>query len=142
MATLYQHYRYNFNLCSKQPKSTASIFTRTSQYKIINVFYLNKMLFAFKKVTTPLLSCCKSKDEKPIYLFFECLVTQNLWKQFRSLCRHKLIIPKLTPQSAIFGFLESNHKSDMFINHILLISKLYKHNSRDSSSVNFYFLKF
>ena len=99
-------------------------------------------MFAFKKVTTPLFSFCKSKDEKPVYLFFDCLVTQNLWKQFCSLCRHKLIIPNLTPQSAIFGFLESNHKSDMLINHILSISKLYKRNSRDSSSVNFYFLKF
>ena len=123
-------------------QATASTFTRISQYKIINVLYLNKRLFAFKKVTTPLFSFCKSKDEKPVYLFFDCLVTQNLWKQFCSLCRHKLIITNLTPQSAIFGFLESNHKSDMLINHILSISKLYKRNSRDSSSVNFYFLKF
>ena len=99
------------------------------------------MFFIFKKVTTPPYSFYKSKDETPILLFFDCLVTQNLWKQLCSLCRHKLIIPNLTPQSAIFGFLESNQKSEMLIKLILLIFKLYIYNSRDSSSVNIYFLK-
>ena len=77
------------------------------------------MLFVFKKVTAPLCSFCKSKDETPIHLSFDCLVTQNVWKQLCSLCRHKLIIPNLTPQKAIFGFLESNYKSEMLVNHIL-----------------------
>ena len=123
-------------------KVTVNTFTRKFQYKIINsLLCLNKTFFVFKKVTTPLCSFYKSKDKTPILLLFDCLVTQNLWKQLCSLCRHKLIIPNLTPQSAIFGSLESNHKSEMLIKLILLIFRLYIYNSRDSSSVNIYFLK-
>ena len=122
-------------------KVTVDTLTRMFHYEIMNVLYLNTMLCAFEKVTTPLCSFCKSKDEAPIHLFFDCLVTQNLCKQPCSLCRHKLIIPNLTLQSAIFGFLESNHKSEMFVNLILLIFKLHIYNYRDSSSVNIYFMK-
>ena len=118
-------------------KVTVDTFTRMFQYEIINVFYLNK-IFVFWKVTTPLYPFWKSKDKTPIYLFFDCLGTQNLWRQLcclplsGSLCINKLIIPALILQSVIFGFLESNHKSEMLINHILLIFKVYIYNSRDS----------
>ena len=115
--------------CLMRRKVTADIFTRMFQYKMINnVLYPNIipniMLRAFKKVTRPLCSFRKSKDETPIHLFFDCVATQNLWKQHCLLCRHKSIIPNLTPQSTIFGSLESNHKSEMLVNFILLIFKL------------------
>ena len=68
---------------------TFDTFTRMFQYKIINVLYLNEMLFVFEKVTTSLCQFCKSKDETPIHLFYDCIVNQNLWKQLCLLCRHK-----------------------------------------------------
>ena len=47
------------------------------QYKILNnVLYLNKLLFKFRKVTSPLCSFCKSAEETIIHLFSECLSTQ------------------------------------------------------------------
>ena len=49
-----------------------------------NDLYLNKFFFFLKKkVTRPPFSLCKSKDETTIHCFFDCLVTQNLWKQLR-----------------------------------------------------------
>ena len=106
-------------ICLMPRKVTVDTFTSMFQYQIIAVFYLNKMLFVYKKVTTPLCSFWKSKDKTPIYFFFDCLVTQNPGKQLCSICRNKLIIPNSTPQSAIFVFFESNYKSKMltyFIN--------------------------
>ena len=50
-------------------------------------------------------------------------------------------IPNLTPESMIFSFLESNHQSEMLINHTLLIFKLYMYNSRDFGSVRIHFVK-
>ena len=95
------------------------------------------MLFVFKKVISPLCSFCKSEDETPLHLFFECTLTQNLWKQLSSFCRQRLNIPTLTPQSAIFGFYEPQNKNEILINHLLLIFKLYLYNARESNKVNF-----
>ena len=68
---------------------TVRTFTRMFQYKIINNnLYLNKMLFVFKKVTTPLCSFFESNDETPIHFFFDYLATQNIWKQLCSLTLH------------------------------------------------------
>ena len=99
------------------------------------------MLFIFKKVDTPLCSFCKSKDETPLHIFYDCIVTQCLWRQLCSLCRHKIVIPELTPQSDKFGFLESDLKNDILINHILLIFKLYVYYCRNSGSTSFLILK-
>ena len=99
---------------------TVDTFTRMFQYKTINVLYLNEMRFVFEKISTPACSFCKSKDETPIHLFFNCIVFQNIWKQLYSPSRHKLIIQNLTRQSSIVGFLESNHKSEMLINLLLI----------------------
>ena len=52
-----------------------------------------------------------------------------------------MILPELTPQSAIFGFLESNHKNEVLINHLLLIFKMYMYHARDSNSVSIDILK-
>jgi len=109
-------------ICLLPRKVTIDTFTRSFQYKIINnVLYLNKMLFVFKKVISPLCSFCKSEDETPLHLFFECTLTQNLWKQLSSFSRQRLNIPTLTPQSAIFGFYEPQNKNEILINHLLLI---------------------
>ena len=112
-------------ICLMPRKVTVDTFTRIFQYKIINnILYLNKKLHIFKKVYSPLCSFCKSNDETTLHIFFECTVTQNLWGQLCLFCRKKLKFPNLTPQSAIFSFLESN-SNEIRINHILLIFKLY-----------------
>ena len=52
------------------------------QYKILNnVLYLNKLLFKFRKVKSPLCSIYKSAEETIIHLFCEFLCAQYIWNQ-------------------------------------------------------------
>ena len=44
---------------------------RVFQYKILNnILFVNKMLFKFRKVESPLCSFCKAEDETCIHLFY------------------------------------------------------------------------
>ena len=144
--SLFETYLDWKKICMMTRKTTVDTFTRMFHYKIINnVLYLNKMLFVFKKFDSPLCSSCKVQDETPLHLFYDItlffLVTRHLWKQLCSLCSHRIVIPKLTPQSAKFGFLDSNHNNEILINHILLIFKLYIYRCRDSGAISILNLK-
>ena len=62
---------------------------RIFQYKLLNnILYLNKMLFKFGKVTSPLCSFCKLEDETPLHLFYFCSKTQILWNHLQQLFLH------------------------------------------------------
>ena len=56
--------------------------------------------------------------------------------------QNNLILPASTPQTAIFGFLDSASSNSIFknnkvfINHILLIVQLYAYKSREKKFVN------
>jgi len=52
-----------------------------------------------------------------------------------------MVIPEITPQSAILGFLDSNHNNEILINHLLLIFKLYIYRSRESGAISIHNLK-
>ena len=53
-------------------------------YKLLpNVLDLNKMLFKFGNIGSPLYSLCSLKDGLPYYLFYECSNTNYLWNQPR-----------------------------------------------------------
>ena len=46
---------------------------RVFQYKLLNnVLYLNKMLFRFGKIDSPVCSFCKMIDETPLHRFYNC----------------------------------------------------------------------
>lgn len=52
------------------------------QYKLINnVLYVNKMLFKFGKISSPLCSFSKTNDETLFHLFFECIRTDHLFHE-------------------------------------------------------------
>ena len=52
------------------------------QYKLLNiVLYLNKMLFRFGKIDSPLCSFCKMTEETPLHLFYNCIKRKLLWDQ-------------------------------------------------------------
>ena len=54
------------------------------QYKLLNnVLYLNKMLFKFGKIDSPLCPFCKMIEETPLHLFYNCIKTKLLWDQLR-----------------------------------------------------------
>ena len=56
---------------------------RVFQYKLLNnVLYLNKMLFRFRKIDSPLCSC-KMIDETPFHLFYNYTKTKLLWDQLK-----------------------------------------------------------
>ena len=49
---------------------------RMFQYKLLNVLYLNNMLFSFKKVDSPHCSYCNEEEEILLHLFHSCLKTK------------------------------------------------------------------
>ena len=54
------------------------------QYKILqNILYLNKALFAFGKIKTPLCSFCHSYDKAIKHIFLECICLKQLWNHLR-----------------------------------------------------------
>ena len=109
---------------------------RAFQFKLLNnVPCLNKMLFKFGKSGSPLSCFCNLKNETSYHLFYECSHTNSLWNQLRHFLSNSLNIPPLTPQSAIFGFI--NQKENfLIINQLLFIFKFYIYNSRSNCKLN------
>ena len=67
---------------------------------------------------------------KITHLFCDCAITQCLWKKLQFKLKDDLTAFPLTPQAAIFDFLEANCQSYLIENHILHIPKLYIYKSR------------
>ena len=91
------------------------------------------MLFTFGKIKTPLCSFCYSYDEAINHIFLECTCVKQLWNHLRLFLTNDISFPILTPQTAIFGFINGMENSVYKIkNHILLIFKLHVYKSRES----------
>ena len=89
---------------------------RIFQYKILNnVLYLNENVFRFKKISYPLCSFYQSENETPIHLFHGCIKTNLLWYWYKlkKSLKTKIDLPVNTPQSAIFGFLNSRDQKKL-----------------------------
>ena len=98
------------------------------------------MLFKFGKSGWPLYFFYNVKDETPYHLFYKCSHTISLWNRLGHFLSNSLNIPLLTPQNAIFGFI--NQKENfLIINHLLFIFKFYIYNSRSSRKLNIEFLE-
>ena len=73
-------------------------------------------------------------------MFYECDRVICLWSDINQWFQNNLILPTLTPQTAIFGFLDYTNNDSIFENnkclrnHILLIFKLYVHKSIEKTS--------
>ena len=104
---------------------------RLFQFKILhNILYLNEKLFDFRIVTSPECSFCMSEEETVIHLFYHCRHTQLLWNQLTNFFSNCLTLPQITPQSAIFGFLDIVQNIFLITNHLLIIFKNYIYNAR------------
>ena len=111
---------------------------RVFQYKILNnILFVNKMLFKFRKVESPLCSFCKAEDETYIHLFYRCTKTSILWRQLQGFFSTALDLPNILPQSAILGFLNDALQHKLLLNHILLIFKNYIYKARENKNFNF-----
>ena len=95
----------------------------------------NETLYKFGKNVSPLCFFCMEEPESPIHLFHSCTKTNFLWTQLHSF-QNVLIVPPITPQSAIFGFID--HKVNYhLINHTILILKYYVYKTRENGSLDF-----
>ena len=119
-------------------KATANSYLRCFNYKIINnVLYLNKKRFHFGKTQSPLCSFCHTEAETTLHIFHKCSATKILWNQLLLFFETHLDFPDLTPQAALFGFVnESDNNLNILQNHILLIFKLYVYQSRERGVLN------
>ena len=115
---------------------TLDSYSRFFQYKILNnVLYLNKKLFKFRQLTSPLCSFCKLSDETVLHLFYECNIILNLWNELDLFFENEFTLLDLTPQAAFSGFLKVNSELLLIQNHLLLIFKISIYNSRRSKSL-------
>ena len=115
---------------------TLDSYSRSFQYKIlINVLYLNKNLFTFRKSTSLLWPFCKLYDKTVLHLFYECDVVQNLWNELDLFSENDFTLFDLTPQAPFLRFLNVDSKPLLIQNHLLLIFKKYIYNSRRSESL-------
>ena len=80
---------------------------------------------------------CRLQDETINHIFVECKFAIKLWSDLRHYCQSSFVIPILNPQSAIFGFFETDPDLVILLNHILLLYKYYIYSSRDSSKLSF-----
>ena len=75
-------------------------------------------------------------------MFYECDCIKCLWSDLVQYFQNSLVLPTLTPQTAIFGFLDSKNsdynfkKNKLLINHILLIFKLYVYRPREKKFIH------
>ena len=115
---------------------------RVFQYKVLNnALCLNKHLYIFKLSDTKLCSFCNQEDETVINLFANCSKSKTLWNSLKEFFKDTINLPSLTPQSAIFGFLQTNQELFLIINYLLLLFKHYSYVSRCSKTISFTTLK-
>ena len=87
-------------------------------------------------------SFCNLYDEDLFHIFYECDRVKCLWWDLVQGFQNTLILPTLTPQTAILGILDSASNNSFFenneilINHILLIFKLYVYKSGEKKFIN------
>ena len=63
-------------------KVAANRHLRRFNFKIINnVLYLNKKLFQFGKIQSPLCSFCHTKSQTTLHVFHKSLVSKFFWNQ-------------------------------------------------------------
>ena len=102
--------------------------------------YLNKHLYIFKLSDTKLCSFCNQEDETAINLFANCSKSKT-WNSLKEFFKDTINLPSLTPQNAIFGFLQTDQELFLILNYLLLLFKYYLYVSRCSKTISFAALK-
>ena len=98
-------------------------------------------MFLFRTVSSPLCSFCNREEETILHTFYSCIFTKALWNDLKNSVEGFLQLPNLTPQSAMFDFLDINTNVYLISNHSLLIFKFYIYKARSTKEVNFNILK-
>ena len=116
---------------------TLDTYTRVFHYKIVNnILYLNQQLFKINLVSTDKCSYCHFASENVRHLFCKCIVTKRLWFQIQNFFSSIIHIPNLSVECAFVGFLNLQNDNHVFLNHLLLIFKLFVYSKRNSKILN------
>ena len=105
------------------------------------LYFSTKTLY-FGRKPSSLCSFCNLYDETPYHIFYECDRVKCLWSDLVQCFQNNLILPILTPQTAIFGFFDYTNNDSIYennkcvSNHILLILKLYVYKSIEKNLLN------
>ena len=105
-------------------------------------YFLTKNFILLGINPSPLCSFYNLYDETPYHIFYECDRVKCFWPDLVQCFQNNLILLILTPQTAIFGFLDSKNNESIFennkilSNHIQLIFKLYMYKSREKKLIN------
>ena len=113
---LYNDYNIDWTAIYMLPRLITYNTSMTSfQYKISNnVLFVNKKLHTFGIKPSPLCSFSNLYDETPYHMFYECDRVKCLWSDFVQCFQNNLILPILTPQTAIFEFLDYTNNDSIF----------------------------
>ena len=96
---------FSYNAKLKEEKKFYNIVTDIQ--RALKILFLNKKLHTFGIRPTHLCSFCNLYDETPYHMFYECDRVKSLWPNLVQCFQNNLIVPTLTPQTAIFGYLDS-----------------------------------
>ena len=95
--------------------ATYNTYVQSFQYKLLkNVLFLNKKLYIFGITSSPLCSFCNLCDKTPLHILYECPHIKCLWLELVQFFQNSLVLPALTPQTAIFGFHDSTNSDSKF----------------------------
>ena len=96
---MFDGYNFDWKLIYKLPRiATYDGKIRIFQYKLLNnMLHLNKNLFHFGMIFKPKCSICKSCDETPQHLFYECIYTEHLRNHLQLYISRKIALPASTP---------------------------------------------
>ena len=101
-----------------------------------NVLFLNKRLYTFGITNTALCYFCNAVEETPIHNFFHFVHGKCLWERLQMKFQNDLILPSLTPQTAILRLYNKANDNYNLLSHILLIFKCYVYISKEKRIPN------
>ena len=100
--------------------ATYNSYMRSFQYKLLNnVFFLNEKLHIFGIKSSPLCSFCNVCDGTPLHMYYEWDRIKCLWSDLVQYFQNSVVLPTLTPQTVIFGYLDSTNSDCNFKKNIL-----------------------
>ena len=69
-------------------------------------------------------------------ILHSCVLLRSLWSKIQNFFISKAYIPNLSIQSAFIGFADLHNDNYIFINHLLLIFKIYVYRKRNHNVLN------
>ena len=102
-----------------------------SQYKIHNnVLFLNKKTILVWNNKHCSFFICKTLEETPIHIFYDRIHVKSLWEKLQAKFQNDIILPSLTPQTAILGLTNKANNTYSLLASISLIFMYYVYRSR------------